>query len=89
MTKNGKLILAIIEASRDHLTADEVFIKAKEKNDKKNITFCGPGHSRRNRRVRPGKGNLRLQFMAMDRIFHPARTRLYHRRRNASRKQIG
>ncbi len=34
MTKNGKLILAIIEASRDHLTADEVFIKAKEKNDK-------------------------------------------------------
>ena len=31
MTKNGKLILAIIEASRDHLTADEVFIKAKEK----------------------------------------------------------
>ena len=34
MTKNGKLILEIIETSRDHLTADEVFIKAKEKNNK-------------------------------------------------------
>lgn len=30
MTKNSKIILDIVNSSRDHLTAEQIFIKAKE-----------------------------------------------------------
>ena len=34
MTKNGKYILEIINDSEDHLTAEQIFLRLKEKNEK-------------------------------------------------------
>lgn len=34
MTKNGKMIMDIIYGSRDHLTAEQIFLKAKEQSPK-------------------------------------------------------
>lgn len=34
MNKNGKYILEIINDSEDHLTAEQIFLRLKEKNEK-------------------------------------------------------